>query len=122
MEQYYHLFEPSSGIHYANGGYIDPKSPTPFVGGQWLIGRAPENAPVWNEITIDGFIDLIDTTLRTLPEESQAKFSPKFPEILLLLQRKNYSTALLVFNNIETDTDAEAAIKKQISEILGAFL
>ena len=122
MEQYYHLFEPASGIHYANGGFIDPKSPAPFAGGQWLIGHAPEGSPTWNEITFEMLLDLIDTTLRTLPEESQAKFSPKFPEVLLLLQRKNYSTALLVFKNIETDTDAEAAIKKQISEILGAFL
>lgn len=107
---------------YSNFGYSD-KMPSwePEPGGQWCAGE-PKDLEPKKFITFDDVLDLIDTTLRTLPEESQAKFSPKFPEILLLLQRKNYSTALLVFKNIETDTDAEAAIKKQISEILGAFL
>ena len=107
---------------YSNFGYNEAMPAwVPEPGGQWYSGE-PDGLQAKKFITFDNVIDLIDTALRTLPEESQAKFSPKFPEILLLLQRKNYSTALWVFKNIETDTDAEAAIKKQISEIIGAFL
>jgi hypothetical protein len=112
-----HLYNPNTDTHYANGGFISKNSDTPFVGGVWIDGPAPDGALPYVEITpeavtadIKGMVAGISpTVLMRYPGE--AALIGQFLEAGNVAGATALLTALHQAMNDASDADALTAIQ-----------
>ncbi len=113
-----HLYDPTTQIHYANGGFIAANHPVPADGFEWVPGKAPQGSPTYEPLTVQAQVTAI---VEGLPMESRANHYVAINTLMLSLTSNDAAMAAYIANNqLSAQTPDETTAFDAIQDLLAA--